>query len=205
MLCWLNITDGWCLPSISTLRFFLWLTLVCPPCSLATEPERRRWFLAVWRTYRLQAVAVLPFIVVAVLLRPESWLDVQAPVGLLLAASLIALVHVASYAPRSGLRVLGEARLEALTKVVERGLTVVLYGLLAWQGSTSATAFTCAFLLGALAGWLLALYWMVKTAPATPSDVGWDALGLLDIHDPTGALCPSFCHHAGDSSLRGSN
>ena len=107
---------------------------------------------AVWRTYRLQAVAVLPFIVVAVLLRPESWLDVQAPVGLLLAASLIALIHVASYAPRSGLRVLGEARLEALTKVVERGLTVVLYGLLAWQGSTSATAFTCAFLLGALAG-----------------------------------------------------
>ncbi len=132
---------------------------------------------AVWRTYRLQAVAVLPFIVVAVLLRPESWLDVQAPVELLLAASLIALVHVASYAPRSGLRVLGEARLEALTKVVERGLTVVLYGLLAWQGSTSATAFTCAFLLGALAGWLLALYWVVKTAPATPSDVGWDALG----------------------------
>ena len=120
---------------------------------------------------------MLPFIVVAVLLLPESWLDVQAPVELLLAASLIALVHVASYAPRSGLRVLGEARLEALTKVVERGLTVVLYGLLAWQGSTSATAFTCAFLLGALAGWLLALYWVVKTAPATPSDVGWDALG----------------------------
>ena len=132
---------------------------------------------AVWRTYRWQALAVLPFIAVAVLLRPEVWLNVQAPSELLLAAGLIALAHVASYAPRAGLRVLGEARLEAITKVVERGLTVVLYGLLAWQGSTSATAFTCAFLFGATAGWGLALFWVVRTAPPAQPAVDWGALG----------------------------
>ena len=68
------------------------------------------------------------------------------------------------------MRVLGEARLEALTKVVERGLTVCGYGVLVWMGSTSVTAFTTAFLIGALAGWALALFWALRTrAAATQS------------------------------------
>ena len=61
--------------------------------------------------------------------------------------------------------------------MVERGITVVLYLLLAWQGSTSATAYTGAFLVGALAGWLLALFWMVRTSPKPAKPDGWDALG----------------------------
>ncbi|DAC22871.1 MAG TPA: hypothetical protein D7H91_01770, partial [Candidatus Poseidoniales archaeon] len=128
---------------------------------------------AVWRTYRWQAMATLPFVLLAVLVRPESWLNIDAPLNLLILAALIALVHVASYAPRSGLRVLGEARLEALTKVVERGLTVCGYGVLVWMGSTSVTAFTTAFLIGALAGWALALFWVLRTAPPAPKTVDW--------------------------------
>ena len=132
---------------------------------------------AVWRTYRWQALAALPFVLLAVVARPESLLNIGAPTTLLVLAGLIALAHVASYAPRSGLRVLGEARLEAMTKVAERGVTVVLYALLAWQGSTSATAYTGAFLIGALAGWLLALFWMVRTAPKSAISGDWSALG----------------------------
>ena len=62
---------------------------------------------AVLRTYRWQVLAALPFVLFAVLATPEAWVNIDAPTPLLLAASLIALVHVASYAPRSGLRVLG--------------------------------------------------------------------------------------------------
>ena len=132
---------------------------------------------AVWRTYRWQAMAALPFVLLAIVARPEAWLNVEAPAMLLLLAALIALVHVASYAPRSGLRVLGEARLEALTKVAERGVTVVAYGVLVWQGSTSATAFTAAFLGGALTGWALALWWLLRVAPPSAQRVDWGHLG----------------------------
>ncbi|MCH1616011.1 MAG: oligosaccharide flippase family protein [Candidatus Poseidonia sp.] len=132
---------------------------------------------AVWRTYRWQFLAAVPFVLLAVLLRPEGLLNIEAPTTLLVLAGLIALVHVASYAPRSGLRVLGEARLEAMTKVVERGITVVAYAALALQGSSSATAYTGAFLLGAIAGWALALFWMMRIAPPPRSTTTWDDLG----------------------------
>ena len=132
---------------------------------------------AVWRTYRWQILASLPFVFLAVFARPEGLLNIEAPTALLVLAGLIALVHVASYAPRSGLRVLGEARLEAMTKVVERGLTVAAYAVLASQGSTSATAYTGAFLFGATAGWLLALYWLMRTAPKPTSTITWNDLG----------------------------
>ena len=132
---------------------------------------------AVWRTYRWQALAAIPFVLLAVLARPEDWLNIGAPTTLLVLAGLVALVHVASYAPRSGLRVLGEARLEAMTKVVERGLTVAAYAVLASQGSTSPTAYTAAFLLGATAGWLLALFWLMRTAPKAQTSASWSDLG----------------------------
>ena len=132
---------------------------------------------AVWRTYRWQCLAALPFVLLAAFARPETLLNINAPLSLLVLAAFIALVHVASYAPRSALRVLGQARLEAMTKVAERGITVVAYAVLTWQGSSSATAFTGAFLLGATTGWLLALYWMIRTAPASSSSTDWSSLG----------------------------
>ncbi len=133
--------------------------------------------LAVWRSYRWQALAAVPFLLLALLARPEQWLNVHAPAVLLVLAGLVALVHVASYAPRSALRVLGEARLEAITKVVERSVTVVLYGVLTWQGSSSATAFTGAFLVGATTGWALALFWAMRVAPPLQGAVEWGRLG----------------------------
>ena len=161
---------------------------------------------AVWRTYRWQALAAIPFVLLAVLARPEDWLNIGAPTTLLVLAGLVALVHVASYAPRSGLRVLGEARLEAMTKVVERGLTVAAYAVLASQGSTSPTAYTAAFLLGATAGWLLALFWLMRTAPKAQTSASWSDLGgELVVFEGALALSLAFCHHLGNSSLRGAH
>ena len=89
---------------------------------------------------------------------------------------------------------LGEARLEAMTKVVERGVTVAAYAALVWQGSTSATAFTAAFLLGALTGWVLALWWLMRTAPPSPGEVAWSRLGEAWFRLDRDDVRPSFCH-----------
>lgn len=131
---------------------------------------------AVKRTYRWQVLAAVPFVLLTVVLHPDRWLNIEAPTLLLLVAGAIALVHVASYAPRSGLRALGEARLEAQSKVVERAVTVMGYALLVAQGSTSVTAFAGAFLVGATAGWLLALGWLWKVSPSTSSEATWTDL-----------------------------
>ena len=132
---------------------------------------------AVLRTYRWQVLAALPFVLFAVLATPEAWVNIDAPTPLLLAASLIALVHVASYAPRSGLRVLGEARLEAVSKVAERLVTVTGYCVLVVQPSSSATAYTVAFLLGATVGWLLPLFFLWRLAPRPNHGHAWQELG----------------------------
>jgi O-antigen/teichoic acid export membrane protein len=131
---------------------------------------------AVHRTYRLQALAAVPFVVLALLIRPDGWLNMAPPTALLVLAGLTALAHVASYAPRSGLRALGEARLEAGSKVVERLVSVAGYGVLALQGSTSVVAFTLAFFTGALVGWLMALVAVHRVAPKEPT-VHWERLG----------------------------
>jgi len=132
---------------------------------------------AVARTYRLQALAAVPFVLLALAFRPDRWLNMDAPEWLLVAAGLTAVAHIASYAPRSALRALGEARLEAVSKVVERGVTVAGYGVLVGVGSTSVTAYMGAFLLGACAGWLFALGLMLRSAPAPPNPVSLKALG----------------------------
>ena len=131
---------------------------------------------AVKRTYRWQLLAALPFLLVALVVQPERWLNLDAPGQLLLCAGLIALVHVASYAPRSALRALGEARTEAISKVIERGVTVGGYVVLSTQGSTSVTAFAGAFLIGATVGWLWALIFLVRKAPPAPSLHDWARL-----------------------------
>ena len=124
---------------------------------------------AVHRMYRCQLAAAIPFLILAGWLRPESWLIGEVPGALVLAAMLTAVAHVGSYAPRSGLRVLGEARLEALTKVVESGVTVALYGGLALLGSTSPSVYLSAFCIGAVVGWLAA-YLLVRRGSDAP---GW--------------------------------
>ena len=73
---------------------------------------------AIWsgmlRIYRLQGLAVMlfaPIVVTIVLL--QSVHD-----GLMLLGAGVALVHIASYAPRTALRAAGDARFESVTKAV---------------------------------------------------------------------------------------
>lgn len=135
---------------------------------------------AVHRMYRYQLAALLPFTIMAILLRPDTWLIPDMPLALTLAALVTAIAHVGSYAPRSGLRVMGEARWEAMTKVAERSITVLAYGLLAFLGVTEASAYLWAFCGGALVGWL-APYLLVRVvAPSASTKVpDWTRLGPI--------------------------
>ena len=79
----------------------------------------------------------------------EEWKEF---LDLLIICGLIALVHIASYAPRSGLRAAGQAKLESGTKVLERTVTVTGYLILYHQDSSSVSSYALVFLLGAIIG-----------------------------------------------------
>ncbi|MEC8352937.1 MAG: oligosaccharide flippase family protein, partial [Candidatus Thermoplasmatota archaeon] len=75
---------------------------------------------AIWRIYRIQAVCMVPFIVIALIgvtIFVEDW---KLLMPLLFTCMIVALAHIFSYAPRSGLRAAGYASIEAWTKVIER-------------------------------------------------------------------------------------
>lgn len=118
---------------------------------------------SIHRIYRLQFLVALPFVLLAIIAVPlvdSQWRE-NAPLVLICAA--IAMIHIASYAPRSGLRAAGEARLEAWTKVLERGLTTVAYMTLYFLGVTSVSGYAFAFLFGASSGLFFALRWVKKS------------------------------------------
>jgi len=134
---------------------------------------------AIIRVYKLQLICSVPFILLTVIGTPvlvEQWKD---NLELLLLCSIIALVHIASYAPRSGLRAAGQAKLEAWSKVIERATTVIGYYVLFLLGSTSVSAFALVFLIGALCGLIVALglsYSILKPiSGSVKSD--WNSLG----------------------------
>ena len=120
---------------------------------------------SIFRVYKLQFICSIPFIILAIITTPlivEEWKEF---LDLLVICGFIALVHIASYAPRSGLRAAGQAKLEAGTKVMERAVTVMGYLILYYQGSSSVSSFALVFLLGALIGLAAALvfsYWILK-------------------------------------------
>ena len=120
---------------------------------------------SIFRVYKLQLICSIPFIILAIITTPlivEEWKEF---LDLLVICGFIALVHIASYAPRSGLRAAGQAKLEAGTKVMERTVTVMGYLILYYQGSSSVSSFALVFLLGALIGLAAALvfsYWILK-------------------------------------------
>lgn len=132
---------------------------------------------SIFRIYRLQALMLLPFLLLAMVATPfidTSWRD-HAPLLLLCAG--IAVAHIASYAPRTALRVGGEARLEALSKLVERGITVFGYAVLFWIGSTSVTMFALAFFLGAMSGLIASLAWSKRLLQPRAEQGGDASLG----------------------------
>ena len=148
---------------------FLFIDAGLPTIITRDVPRARHQCRAlVGQTYRIQAVLCLvmfpPGLLIGFLLWPA------APTELLLACGGIAIVHVFTYAPRSALRALGEARQEAIVKLIERVVVTSGYGLLAWVGSTSPTYFASAFLLGVVVSLAYALFaasrqWMLALIP----------------------------------------
>ena len=171
---------GWMVIAIDVYASFFLVVDLGLPTLLARDGAQAPDLVprAVHRMYRYQALAMIPFALAALALRPDTWLVPEMPLALMLAALLTAVAHVGSYAPRSGLRVMGEARWEALTKVVERSITVLAYGALAFLGVTEASAYLWAFCAGALVGWL-APYVLVRLVapPRSSGAVNWSRLG----------------------------
>ena len=66
-------------------------------------------------------------------------------------------MHVASYPHRSLLRCLGEARIEAMTKLLERTITTSLYGCLMIFGISEIHWWALAFFIGAMLGLISAI------------------------------------------------
>ena len=133
---------------------FLLLDLGLPTLLARDGPRQPS---AIWsgmmHIYRLQGFVVLivaPVLVLIVLLQTKH--DT-----LMLLGAFVALVHIASYAPRTALRAAGDARYESMTKVIERLATTVGYAVLFYSASTDAIAYATAFLFGAILGLLLAL------------------------------------------------
>ena len=131
------------------------------------------------RVYRLQILCSIPFILFAIIGVPlmiENWKEYF---GLIVICGAIALVHIASYAPRSGLRAAGQAKLEAWSKVIERAITVVGYYILFSVESTSVTAFAIIFLIGAIGGLAIAigLSYSILPRDSISESSDWSSLG----------------------------
>lgn len=166
---------GWMVLAIDLFASLFLVIDLGLPTLLARDGSRAPELVrpAVWRIYRLQLIVSIPFVVIALVFHPQDWINLNPPSSVLILAGLIALAHVASYAPRSGLRVLGEARLEATSKVVERLVTTIGYVTLFYLGSTSVTAYTVVFFAGAVVGWLLALVLVILRAPRNTGVMDW--------------------------------
>ena len=169
---------GWMVLAIDLFASLFLVIDLGLPTLLARDGSRAPELVssAIWRIYRLQFLVSIPFVLFALVLHPEDWMNLNPPSLVLIFAGLIALAHVASYAPRSGLRVLGEARLEAVSKVAERSVTTLGYLTLFSLGSTSVTAYTAVFLAGAVVGWLLALVLVMYRSPGNSESMNWTRL-----------------------------
>ena len=132
---------------------------------------------AIWRIYRIQAICMIPFVLISlvgVTLLVDDW-STFLPV--VITCMLVALAHIFSYAPRSGLRAAGYAWMEAWTKVIERCCAMIGYLILYYIGSSSVESYALAFLIGALSGLVSAL-WFASARLRRPSKQGnWEDLG----------------------------
>ena len=125
------------------------------------------------RIYRLQSLAVILFAPIAVaIVLSQSVHD-----SLMLLGAGVALVHIASYAPRTALRAAGDARFESITKVVERLVTTIGYATLFFIDSTDVIAYATAFLGGAFIGLLLALVGAYRTCATSIQRTDFSHLG----------------------------
>ena len=131
---------------------------------------------AIWRIYRIQFVCMIPFVVIALLgvtIIVDDWTEL---LPVILTCMLVALAHIFSYAPRSGLRAAGYAWMEACTKVIERIGAVAGYLTLYYFGSDSVESYAIAFLIGALLGLISAVLFARVTLKPTANDSSWQDL-----------------------------
>ena len=131
---------------------------------------------AIWRIYRIQFVCMIPFVVIALLgvtIIVDDW---TAFLPVIVTCMLVALAHIFSYAPRSGLRAAGYAWMEACTKVIERIGAVAGYLTLYYFGSDSVESYAIAFLIGALLGLISAVLFARFTLKPTANDSSWHDL-----------------------------
>ena len=131
---------------------------------------------AIWRIYRIQFVCMIPFVVIALLgvtIIVDDWTEF---LPVILTCMLVALAHIFSYAPRSGLRAAGYAWMEACTKVIERIGAVAGYLTLYYFGSDSVESYAIAFLIGALLGLFSAILFARVTLKPTANDSSWQDL-----------------------------
>ena len=134
---------------------FLLLDLGLPTLLARDGPRQPS---AIWsgmmHIYRLQGIAVLIFVPITV----SITLMQSVHDSLMLIGAGVALVHIASYAPRTALRAAGDARFESLTKVIERVATTIGYAVLFMNDSTDVVAYATVFLIGAILGLSIALF-----------------------------------------------
>jgi O-antigen/teichoic acid export membrane protein len=136
---------------------------------------------AVWRVYGMQLKIGIPFFVLTLLLTPQLITSWQNEYTLLVLTSVVAIVHIASYAPRSALRAIGEARIEGITKVIERAITTILYCILFLKGYGDVEYFAAALLAGASISWLFSLIQLSKLSkPLWLSEQIWNWKDLGD-------------------------
>ena len=131
---------------------------------------------AIWRIYRIQFVCMMPFVVIALLgvtIVVDDW---PSYFPVIVTCMLVALAHIFSYAPRSGLRAAGYAWMEACTKVIERLTAVAGYLLLYYLGSDSVESYAIAFLIGALLGLISAMSFARFTLKPGSVDSKWQDL-----------------------------
>ena len=131
---------------------------------------------AIWRIYRIQFVCMIPFVVISLLgvtIIVDDW---AAFLPVIVTCMLVALAHIFSYAPRSGLRAAGYAWMEACTKVIERIGAVAGYLTLYYFGSDSVESYAIAFLIGALLGLISAVLFARFTLKPTANDSSWQDL-----------------------------
>ena len=110
----------------------------------------------VHQTIRIQVVLACIFVPIGLFFSKFFWPDIS--LVLLLASAGVAILHIFTYAHRSALRALGEARQEAIVKVIERLIATTGYGLLLWLGSSTPSHYAVVFFIGVLVSLIWAVY-----------------------------------------------
>ena len=132
---------------------------------------------AIWRIYRIQLYCMIPFLILSIIGIPIFIGDWKGHLMLLFVCIVIALLHIFSYAPRSGLRAAGLAWMEAWTKVIERFVTMSGYLILYYSGNESVESYAIAFLIGALFGLAASLLFAKSSLKTNNQQSEWSELG----------------------------